>query len=561
MATIAEELVLYDKFSNTFNRYIKMADQAAGSTNKIEKATKKAESATTGLTGKVQGLAAAYLSVKSVQGIMNLSDTFSQTGARLDMINEKYKTTLDLQTMIMQAANNSRGIYSETADLVAKLGTLASEAFDNPEEIVAFAEQINKQFVIAGTSAVGAQAAMLQLTQALSAGVLRGEELNSVLENAPTIAQTIAEYLGVSTGEMRNLAAEGALTADVVKAALLSAADETNAKFEQMPYTFSQVSNMLVNVALKTFEPFINLIGQGANYIGENIDSLIPVFYGAATAVGVFTAATSLAKVKVIELTLAMLKNPIFWIALVIGVVVGAIYKWVQSMGSAQIAWLTLKDKVLTGLETVQLGFAKFGYKVTSGIRSMVVGIVTIFEGLVNILITGINKLISFANKIPGVAIEALDKVNWSAEVAVDANIRNASDLAAINELEDQINYNRLNREYEIQQLKTDLMANSSEGTFDYDSYAADLSGIKDDTGAIKKSVDMSSEDIKSLVDVATRQYVNRINLTTQTPIINVSGQNTGNTQEDRRALADAIKDIIIEQAAASSYRSTALPV
>ena len=149
--------------------------------------------------------------------------------------------------------------------MVAKLGTLAGDAFGSTEEVVAFAEQINKQFALAGTGAQGAQAAMLQLTQAMSSGVLRGEELNSVLEQAPTITQAIAKYMGVSIGELRELASEGQVTANVVKAALFSAAEETNAAFEAVPLTFSQAWSMAKNAALDSLRPALERLSEFLN--------------------------------------------------------------------------------------------------------------------------------------------------------------------------------------------------------------------------------------------------------------------------------------------------------
>lgn len=162
--------------------------------------------------------------------------------------------------------------------MVAKLGNLAGEAFGSTAEVVAFAEQINKQMVLSGASNTAKDAAMLQLTQAMSSGVLRGEELNSILEQTPTIAKTIEEYMGVTTGEMREMASEGAITAEVVKNAMFAAADETNAKFEQMPMTWGQVWTSAQNIALETFQPLLDVVGQFASFIGENMDTAIAVF-------------------------------------------------------------------------------------------------------------------------------------------------------------------------------------------------------------------------------------------------------------------------------------------
>ena len=183
----------------------------------------------------------------SVKNIIGLADAMTQTQARLNLITGDLEKTAALQDQIMASANRSRASYQATADAVAKMGVMAKDAFDNTDELVAFTELINKQFTIAGASAAGQEAAMLQLTQAMASGVLRGEELNSIFEQAPTIIQTIADYLGVPIGQIRQMASEGQITAEVVKSAMLASADEINAQFEAMPYTFAQVWTMIQN--------------------------------------------------------------------------------------------------------------------------------------------------------------------------------------------------------------------------------------------------------------------------------------------------------------------------
>ncbi len=231
------------------------------------------QSAMGGLEKKVLGLAAAYLSVQSAQKVIGLSDTMTQTTARLNMMNDGLQTTKQLQDKIFLAAERSRGAYLNTADAVSKMGIMAKDAFGSNDELIAFSEQLNKQFVIAGTSTQGVDAAMLQLTQAMGSGVLRGEELNSVFEQAPTIIQTIADYMDVPIGQIRDMASEGQITADIVKSALLSAADETNAKFEQMPMTFAQIGTSIQNNALMAFQPVLERLNEIAN--SERFQNLV----------------------------------------------------------------------------------------------------------------------------------------------------------------------------------------------------------------------------------------------------------------------------------------------
>ena len=160
-------------------------DKAKRGQDNFNNSVKNGHGIMDGLVGKVKSLVGAYLGFQAVKGIINLSDEFTQTKARLDMMNDGLQTTSELQDMIFQSAQRSRAAYQDTAQAVSKMGILAKDAFSSNEEVVAFMEQINKQFTIAGTNAQGVEAATLQLTQAMGAGVLRGEELNSIFEQAP----------------------------------------------------------------------------------------------------------------------------------------------------------------------------------------------------------------------------------------------------------------------------------------------------------------------------------------------------------------------------------------
>ena len=213
----------------------------------------------------IGGVVAAYMTVQTLSTALNLSDTLASTTARLNMMNDGLQTTQDLQNMIYLSAERARGSYQATADAVSKLGLMAGDAFDSSAEIIAFMEQVNKQFRIAGTEAAGIDAAMLQLTQAMGSGVLRGEEYNSILEQAPNIIQTIADYLEVPKGQLKDMAAEGKITADIVKAAMFAAADETNEKFESMPMTFEQIWTSFENTSMMALQPLLEQLNEIAN--------------------------------------------------------------------------------------------------------------------------------------------------------------------------------------------------------------------------------------------------------------------------------------------------------
>lgn len=243
-------------------RYIRdNVDEQGRFNREIEEGTNEANS----LMQTIKGAVAGYATIQTLSTALNLSDQLTSTTARLNLMNDGLQTTQDLQNMIYLSAERARGSYQATADAVSKLGLMAGDSFGSSEEIIAFMEQVNKQFTIAGTEAAGIDAAMLQLTQAMGSGVLRGEEYNSILEQAPNIIQAIADYMEVPKGQLKDMAAEGLITADIVKAAMFAAADDTNAKFESMPKTFSQIWTSFQNTALMAFQPVLNRLNEIAN--------------------------------------------------------------------------------------------------------------------------------------------------------------------------------------------------------------------------------------------------------------------------------------------------------
>lgn len=275
-----------------------------------------------GLMNSIKGMVAAYATIQTVQNVLNISDELTTTTARLDMMNDGVRSTDELVKMVYASAQDARGEFSQMADVVARFGNNAKDAFSSTEEVVAFSNLIQKQMTIAGASTEEANAALLQLSQGLGSGVLRGEELNSVFEQAPNIIQSIADYLEVPIGEIRDMAAEGELTAGVVKAAIFAAADDINAKFESMPMTWGQLWTSFTNTAMMAFQPvlqrlndmansdafqaFVNnavqalatvanivlnifsLIGSVGSFIAENWSVISPIVYGIVGALAVY---------------------------------------------------------------------------------------------------------------------------------------------------------------------------------------------------------------------------------------------------------------------------------
>lgn len=283
------------------------------------------------LMDTIKGVVAAYVSIQSVGSVLNISDELASTTARLNMMNDNLQTTQELENMIYVAAQNARGSFGDMAASVAKLGNLAGDAFDSSAEIVAFAEQLNKQMKLSGASTQEASSAMLQLTQSLAKGTLNGDELTSVMENGSMVVQTIADYMGVAQGEIKDLAAEGQITSDIIVAAMLSAADETNAAFESLPMTWADVWQNMKNGALVAFRPVLQRINDfanstavqdfvngavqalavlaaialdvidfmesGAAFISENWSIIAPIVYGIVGALAAYVAISTIVAV------------------------------------------------------------------------------------------------------------------------------------------------------------------------------------------------------------------------------------------------------------------------
>lgn len=262
----------YNQLSSTVastERYIRDNADAQGNLNQQIQAGVNTSNE---LVDTVKRLALAYLSMQSVQKVLDVSDELAMTTARLNTMNQAFNeingTATETDTIVKQiyaSAQNARGSFGDMAAVVAKFGNNARDAFASQDEVIAFANLIQKQMTIAGASTQEASNAMLQLSQALGSGVLRGDELNSIFEQAPNLIQSIADYLDVPIGKIREMAQDGQLTADTVKAAIFSSAEDINAKFEAMPMTWGQVWTSFQNSALMAFQPVLDKVNELAN--------------------------------------------------------------------------------------------------------------------------------------------------------------------------------------------------------------------------------------------------------------------------------------------------------
>lgn len=233
------------------------------------------------LLSTIKNIALAVGGISAIKGLFNLSDEMTNSKARLNLIVDDGGSIETLQNKIFVSSMNARASYQTTTDIITKLGLQASKAFKGNDELIAFAEQLNKTFAISGTEASGIESTMYNLTQALSTGVLRGQDLNAVFSNAPQIVQNIADYLNVPIGKIRDMAAKGKISAGIVKNAMLKAADETNAKFNKMPMTWNQVFTKMKNIAIKALDPVLNKINALAN--NQQVQEMFNMFINGAS--------------------------------------------------------------------------------------------------------------------------------------------------------------------------------------------------------------------------------------------------------------------------------------
>ncbi|WP_196243731.1 tape measure protein, partial [Lysinibacillus sphaericus] len=268
--------------ASSMNQIEQEVRAAAGAQDQLNNRIRDGTGEMDGLLSKVGALIGAYLSIQGLGKVIEISDELTNTKARVELLvedmpvipNQLAKVDFGLgdmsdielaQQLIHDAAQRSYSSFKDTADMVSRIGTNARDSFSNLGEVVAFTELVQKQFGIAGASAVEASNATIQLSQALASGVLRGDELNSIFEQAPNLISTIADYMGEPLGAIRDLAADGMITADIVKNAMFAASDDINKKFDSMPVTWSQMWTYFQNEALRAFGPVLQKINEIAN--------------------------------------------------------------------------------------------------------------------------------------------------------------------------------------------------------------------------------------------------------------------------------------------------------
>lgn len=556
-----------------------------GAQQRFNKTAKDSSGAFDGALGGLKRMAAAYISLQGASRVVGLSDSLTQATARLNLMNDGLQSTDELLQQAYDSAMRSRAGYLQTADIVSKLGLRAKDAFGNNTETIAFAENLNKMFVIAGASQQETASATLQLTQALGSGVLRGEELRAVFEAAPNVIQQVADYMGVPIGQIRKLAEEGKITADIVKGAILGATEEINEQFESMPLTWSQVWTMGMNKVILASEPLLDLISM----LAQNWETLEPIILSVAGALAVYASGMAFAALQTWiadgaakAFFATLIANPFTWIALGAGVLVYQLYKLTQAMGGVQIVCLTTKQHVVYAWQKVQHHFAQgiaviisqvnwlqyYWYagmvKIQNHTGNMKANAIMILQSMINGAIDTINDFISTLNQLPGVEIGLIEHVTFGTTAVLENEARTQARNKALENLKGDINdkisgrkaaldaHSKLiEEEFKSRQMEIDAMRiqNSLTGYHEPSGGGSDsgipmLEQIAGNTGAMKDALEVSTEHLKYVRELAEQGTINRFVLAE----LKVEQNNNISAEEGNiYGLSDRLKDELLE--------------
>lgn len=571
MATLNAMFKILDGYSGPLGTVIKRSDEA---TNKILKASGATDSLNNKLrsTGASANIGASGIGnyVKAIVSIagaikgMNIVDTYINTQARLNLINDGLQTQAELQNKIFAAADRSRGAYSSMAAAISKMGILAGDAFGSNDEIINFTELLQKSFRIGGSSTQEQSAGMYQLTQAMAAGKLQGDEFRSIMENAPMLAQAIADFTGKSKGELKKMSAEGTITADIIKGALFAASDDINAQFEKMPKTFGDVWNKIKNGGVQAFSGIMESVNRLVNTNGFDnmINGLIGGMYAVANTIQWIIDMTTkymdyiapiletiggVLLVAIIQRTWAIAAAS--WAAVVpwlvahgaILLVVAAIVLVANVLGAMGITASDVFGYIGGGIGVLIAWFKNLGATVYNAFIFVIKSIDDMITSCVNNAISAINLIIKALNKIPGVEIELVNKLDNSF-----GNLK----------------YQKLTSYADAYKAGSQIGKNA------YGAISDKISGLmggKDDIGTATNpltvqgagangslKVDMSDEDIQYLRDIAERDYINKFSSKTLAPQIQVTFGDV-HKEADADEVAGRIRQILQEEIATAS--------
>lgn len=595
MPTLDAMFKLLDGYSSTIKRIVEGTDRASKSilgaskrTDDFNDALKRTEAATARASNGLSQFIKTAVGFAAVKKGMDLADTYTNTNARLGMITNSLAEQRSLQNDIFAAANRARGSYTEMASAASKMRMLAGDSFGSNQEAVAFTELLTKSLKVSGAGTAEQNSAFLQISQAMAAGRLQGDEFRSVMENAPMVADAIAQYMGKSKGELKELSSQGLITADIVKNAMFQAAGDIEGKFNTMPMTFGDVGTMMLNSFLETFgggfEKVSGMLnsssfGQildgwnaGLSFVSGGFNKLVDAIVAGGPIVQTFfSVAIIMAGLWASKMFLAagatMLAH---WPLLLIVGVIGMI---ILALNSAGVSFSSTFSFIGGLLGT----FYALGYNIVAGLWNLFVSfaefLANVFTNpLASIVNLFVNMSISVLNVIKSIA-EAIDAVFGSNLAgAVGQFISRGQNFADGFKDSNYVSLDafRMDSKSTIGAIQGGLNAGKALGGFVDNWNFSGISGINPDAGGTDYSqfftagnpavvkgtgrggavkVEADSEDIEWMRKLAERDYVARIAQNTLAPNIRVefSGPITKETDTDSvmTHVVNELKDII----------------
>ena len=543
------------------------------------------------------GAAGAAFGLSKLEG---LSDTLAGNKARLELIVDDGGSVDELNKKIYASAMRARASYTDTAATISKLGLLAGDAFNSNDEMIAFTELMNKNFTIGGASTQEQSSAMYQLTQAMASGRLQGDEYRSIIENAPLLAKAIEDYMRNvqgAEGAMKDWSSEGLLTADVIKAALFSTADEVEERFAKMPMKWGQVWTMASNIAIRALNPLLSAI----NWVANNISVIGPVVLGLGTAFlvfqvaahwtqiasaamgiynglvnfltigyGVLTGSTAAASAAQFTYNSALLASPVTWVVMMLAVLVAALYagvaafnkftgSGVSATGILMGAFAVLGAHVLNNtIIPLQNGFAMFANFIGNLFNDPVAAVKVLFYDMALTVLGYISKMASgietLINKIPGVTVDitsGLDSFYAKLESA-QQKVKDKSGWVEYVKKMDYIDYSKAaGAGYRFGEGLADKVSGMFSGS-DYAGLGDIAGGVSDiaaNTGKIADEVHIADEDLQFFRDVAEMRYIQ--NFVTLTPTVSMSASIS--EKVDVNGVIQKIEQVLKEEIAESA--------
>ena len=586
-----------------FDRASRSVQNAADNVNDFSRRQQDAErqaSMIGDVWQRIKGYIGAAGAAFSLSKLVGLSDTLAGNKARLELIVDDGGSVDELNKKIYASAMRARASYTDTAATISKLGLLAGDAFNSNDEMIAFTELMNKNFTIGGASTQEQSSAMYQLTHAMASGRLQGDEYRSIIENAPLLAKAIEDYMRNvqgAEGAMKDWSSEGLLTADVIKAALFSTADEVETRFAKMPMTWGQVWTMASNIAIRALNPLLSAI----NWLANNISVIGPVVLGLGTAFlvfqvaahwtqiasaamgiynglvnfltigyGVLTGSTAAASAAQFTYNSALLASPVTWVVMMLAVLVAALYAGVAAYNKFTGAGVSATGILVGALAVLgafalnstivpmQNGFAMFANFLGNLFNDPVAAVKVLFYdmaltvlGYITNMASGIETLI---NKIPGVTVDLTSGLD-SFYAKLESAQKKVKDEAGWVEYVKKMDYIDYSKAAGAGYRFGEGLADKVSGMFSGSDYAGlgDIAGgvsdIAANTGKIADEVHIADEDLQFFRDVAEMRYIQ--NFVTLTPTVSMSASIS--EKVDVNGVIQKIEQVLKEEIAESA--------